>query len=181
MYNNMDMDSELRINSFMQLMKCPTTELLDNIKQTLAQEEVNQVGSFVWTFLTNIQETSDPLKQGIADILGDEVLQKMFDLDARKFSRNVEWSAFSHLLNTGATLESNVIMSPQSYIPRTTSLNVTIDMFGEAINLFEVGRPTRSACSSLRPWTSCRGLRPAMRQFRMRPRSLPLASSSTPS
>ena len=138
MYNDLAMDSELRINAFIQLMKCPTVDLIDTIRDSLAMEQINQVGSFVWTFLTNLQETSDPLKQGIADILGDEEFQKTFDLDARKFSRNVEWSGFSHLLNTGATLESNIIMSHQSFVPRTANLNVTVDMFGQAFNLFEV-------------------------------------------
>lgn len=56
----------------------------------------------------------------------------------RKFSRNIEWSMFSHLLNTGATLESNMIWSEKSFVPRTGSLNMTVDVFGRAINLFEV-------------------------------------------
>lgn len=35
-------------------------------------------------------------------------------------------------------LESNIIFSQQSYLPRTASLNLTVDIFGQSINIFEV-------------------------------------------
>ena len=41
-------------------------------------------------------------------------------------------------MKSAAGVESNVIFSPESYIPRSVSLNLTIDAFGQSINLFEM-------------------------------------------
>jgi len=35
-------------------------------------------------------------------------------------------------------LESNWIFSQKSYLPRSAMLNLTVDLFGESINVFEV-------------------------------------------
>lgn len=48
------------------------------------------VGSFVWTHLTNMQETSSPLRQSIREILKDDYLDVEFKTDMRKFSRAYE-------------------------------------------------------------------------------------------
>ena len=39
------------------------------MKQALISENVNQVNSFVWTHLTNLQETSSPSKQAVRQLL----------------------------------------------------------------------------------------------------------------
>ena len=49
----------------------------------------------------NMRETSDPLKQEVKAIVEKVELRKKFDIDKRKYSRNVEWSAFSEWINTG--------------------------------------------------------------------------------
>lgn len=41
-------------------------------------------------------------------------------------------------LLTGMGLDSNLIFSQDSYIPRSASLNLTVDLFGESVNLMEV-------------------------------------------
>ena len=61
-----------------------------------------QVGSFVWTHLTNLMESSDPANRYVQQILNDATLAKDFDLDKRKFSRNYEGSFYLEKLNTGA-------------------------------------------------------------------------------
>lgn len=48
-------------------------------------------------------------------------------------------SVHSDILKMGATAVSNAVFSPQSYLPRSANLNLTVDLFGEAVNLFEVG------------------------------------------
>ena len=139
MLRDMDEDSELRIAAYLGVMKCPTPALLEEIKTILASEEVNQVGSFIWTHLTNLMETSSPLKQEIRAIIDDEILSQEFNLDQRKFSRNYEGSIFWESLNAGAGYESNLIWSPSSFLPRSAMLNLTVDMFGKSVNLLEVG------------------------------------------
>jgi len=138
-FRNMNHDSELRIAAYLAVMRCPTAQILDEIKQSLVSEGVNQVGSFVWTHLTNLQETSSPSKQQIRQMLSSEFLRNKFNTDVRKFSRNVEVSSFWEELNMGGTVESNVIFSSKSYLPKSGMLNLTLDLFGESINLLELG------------------------------------------
>ncbi|ELU16129.1 hypothetical protein CAPTEDRAFT_33454, partial [Capitella teleta] len=134
---NTQVDSELRIHAYLVLMACPQESTLQRVVFMLQTEEVNQVGSFIWTHLTNLQETSNPHKQQIRAILESEELKKTFDMDKRKFSRNIEMSLFSELLNMGGSVESNVIFSEKSYIPRSGMLNLTAELFGQSINFFE--------------------------------------------
>ena len=84
-------------------------------------------------------ESSTVYKQSVQSILEDEVLKKEFDLDKRKFSRNYEWSYFSERMNAGAGLESNIVWSQKSFVPRSAMVNLTVDLFGRSVNLFELG------------------------------------------
>ena len=113
-------------------MKCPSQAILQYVQTVLVKEEVNQVGSFIWTHLTNLMETANPLKQDVRRILQDVELK-------RKFSRNIEMSVFSKLINVGGMAEGNLIWSEKSFIPRAASLNMTVELFGESVNLVEIG------------------------------------------
>ena len=93
----------------------------------------------MWTHVTNLMETASPLKQSIKTILDDDDLPKKFDLDQRKFSRNYEWSYFSDDMNAGGNVESNLVWSTESFLPRSAMANLTVDMFGRSVNLLEVG------------------------------------------
>jgi len=134
-----ELDSEIRINAYLAAVQCADDQTLVRIQSVLKSEEINQVGSFIWTHLTNLQETASPAKAAIRAIVENIQLQKRFDLDKRKFSRNVEFSTFSELLNVGASLESNLIWSTDSFVPRSAMANLTIDVFGQSVNLLEVG------------------------------------------
>jgi len=102
LYQNAENDAELRIHAFLAVMSCPTTDVLTKVRMMLSGEPVNQVGSFVWTYLENIKESASPLKQELASILDDAKLREDFNCDVRKFSRNIEKSFFSDYLNVGA-------------------------------------------------------------------------------
>lgn len=136
---DMSADAELRINAYLAIMKCPDVETIAAISDVLENEEINQVGSFIWTHLSNLKESSAPLKQAIRAVLEDIQLKKAFDLDKRKFSRNMEWSFFNPLVNAGAAVESNVIFSTDSFIPRSAMVSLDVDVFGETMNLMQVG------------------------------------------
>ncbi|KAL3868012.1 hypothetical protein ACJMK2_040851 [Sinanodonta woodiana] len=139
LFRNGGEDSELRIAAYLAAMNCPTKYIINQIQSTLATEEVNQVSSFVWTHLTNLRESSDSAKQEVKALLDDIIFEKEFDMDKRKFSRNYESSFFLEKLGTGAKIDSNLVWSPKSFIPRSASMNLTFDLFGSSINLFEVG------------------------------------------
>ncbi|ESP00715.1 hypothetical protein LOTGIDRAFT_98708, partial [Lottia gigantea] len=102
-------DSEIRIAAYLAIMKCPSDDLIKDVRTILEAEEANQVSSFIWSHLTNLMETSSPHKQSIRDIVQDQRLKKSFDLERIKYSRNYEGSFMLESLNTGAVAESNVI------------------------------------------------------------------------
>lgn len=108
LFQNAENDAELRIHAFKAVMVCPTTDVLTKVRMMLSGETVNQVGSYVWTFLENLKETSSPLRRELASILEDAKLREDFNLDVRKFSRNVEKSLFSEYLNAGAQVRTKV-------------------------------------------------------------------------
>merc|ERR1711872_252262 len=56
-----------------------------------------------------------------------------------KFSRNVEWSLNDPRLEVGGLLESNIVYTPESYIPRLVNLGLNMNLLGSFINIGEVG------------------------------------------
>jgi len=107
------------------------------VKAFLDIEHVNQVGSFVWSHLTNLAKTSSPQKLELQGLLADNKLEDKFKLDFRKFSKNYEYSLFFDEYNFGLTGESNVVFGIESYIPRSIFFNGTINLFGNSVNPFE--------------------------------------------
>lgn len=96
------------------------------------------VGSFVWTHLTNLQETSSRWKQSLRLLTENHFLRNKFNTDIRKYSRNYEISSFFDSINIGGSMESNIIFSEESYLPRSAMFNLTVDIFGETVNVFEI-------------------------------------------
>ncbi|XP_018566495.1 uncharacterized protein LOC108907336 [Anoplophora glabripennis] len=137
-FRNQDEDAEIRIASYLQIMRCPNYLLIRTIRHSLLHEEVNQVGSFIWTHLNNLLKTSVPSKVEIQSLLSEKDLVKKFSSDIRKFSNNFEGSLYFDDYNMGGSYESNIIFSTSSFIPKSAMFNFTVDVFGEAINLFEI-------------------------------------------
>ncbi|KAK8390621.1 hypothetical protein O3P69_010366 [Scylla paramamosain] len=132
-------DAELRIAAYLELMRCPDFQVVKVVKQTLLNEEVNQVGSFVWTHLENLKETSMPSRAHLQGLISNEDIASKFTADVRKFSRNIELSGFYDQLNVGGNMDANVVFSQESYIPRSATFNFTTDLFGHSLNLLEIG------------------------------------------
>ncbi|EFN78662.1 Apolipophorins [Harpegnathos saltator] len=137
-YRNITLDTEIRIASYLQVMRCPDYNVIKTIKHALKMEEVNQVGTFVWSHLSNIYSSSSPTKIEIQSLLTDRDFSNKFNNDVRKFSRNYDDSFFSEEYNIGANYQTNLIFSSKSYVPRSLMFNVTADVFGQSVNLFEV-------------------------------------------
>ncbi|XP_043197116.1 uncharacterized protein LOC122367779 [Amphibalanus amphitrite] len=132
-------DTEVRVAAYLAVMQCPSYDIVDKVQEVLSAETVNQVSSFVWSHLTNMQETSDPNKSYMKSLLYNIKLADKFNTDMRKFSRYFEKTMFSESMNAGATVDANVVFAADSYIPRSGMFNLTVDLFGEAFNLLEVG------------------------------------------
>ncbi|XP_043224104.1 uncharacterized protein LOC122382611 isoform X2 [Amphibalanus amphitrite] len=138
-FRDMAEDSEVRIAAYLGLMRCPSHQEVGLVRAALEREQVNQVGSFVWTHLMNLQETASPYQLEVQGLLADLHLQNKFSIDTRKYSRNFEISGFNSEYHVGASLDSNLVYSSKSYIPRSLNSNLTLQMFGESVNLLEVG------------------------------------------
>lgn len=136
-YQNFTQSVELRIASYLQLMKCPTYKTIKNIRAFLPKEEVNQVASFVWSHLTNLAKTSSPQKIEMQGLLADGRSDVKPIFDFRKFSKNYEYSLFFEEYNFGVSGESNVIFGTESYLPRSIQFNGTINLFGNSLNPLE--------------------------------------------
>ena len=132
-------DTEVRVAAYLAVMQCPTHQIVDKVQEVLSAETVNQVSSFVWSHLTNMQETNDPTKSYMKSLLYNVDLADKFNTDMSKFSRYFEKTMFSESMNTGATVDANVVFTPDSYMPKSGMFNLTVDLFGEAFNLLEIG------------------------------------------
>nr|XP_022900792.1 uncharacterized protein LOC111413892 [Onthophagus taurus] len=137
-FRNVSEDTEIRIASYLQIMRCPDYLLLSTVRHALEVEEVNQVGSFIWTHLNNLLKSSIPTRVEIQSLLSEKDLVKKFSNDVRKFSNNYEGSVFFEEYNMGGNFEGNLIFSPSSYVPRSATFNLTVDLFGESINIFQI-------------------------------------------
>ncbi|XP_041062052.1 uncharacterized protein LOC121287955 [Carcharodon carcharias] len=139
LYQTADEDVELRIASYYILMKCPSDQLFETVGLTLQNERSSQVGSFVWTHLSQLMETNDPLKQQIKETLPNYIVSKDFDLEHWKYSSYVDATFQSEPFPVGANAEAALIFSPRSFLPRSAMANFTIYVMGYAVNLLEVG------------------------------------------
>ncbi|XP_032572582.1 uncharacterized protein LOC6611837 [Drosophila sechellia] len=136
-YGNYTLNSELRIYSYLQAMRCPDYISVGVIKSILEHEEINQVGSFVWSHLTNLAKSNSPVRIEAQGLLLNDELSERFKMDIRKFSRNYEHSLFFDEYNFGTTTDANIIFGTDSYLPRIASVNFTADLFGQSVNFFE--------------------------------------------
>ncbi|XP_075755429.1 uncharacterized protein LOC102446612 isoform X2 [Pelodiscus sinensis] len=135
LYQATDDDVEIRIASYYTAMKCPSEELFNQVQQTLQEETSSQVGSFVWSHLSQLLETDDPLKQHLRESLPDDILSREFDWEIWKYSSYSD--ATFQSATVGANVEASLVFSPASFIPRSIMTNFTIHVLGRAINLLE--------------------------------------------
>ena len=60
MFESFSLNPEKRIQAYISLMRCPSEESIKRVVNSLDKEGSKQVGSFVWSHLKNINESSDP-------------------------------------------------------------------------------------------------------------------------
>ncbi|XP_065572604.1 apolipophorins-like isoform X1 [Artemia franciscana] len=136
---NSNENVEIRIASYLGAVKCPTYSTMKKIQEVLQNERINQVGSFIQSHLDNLKSSSSPGKEEIRKMARSVSHGRSFPFDFRKFSRNLEFDYFCTENNAGWDADLNIIYSPESYLPRSASMNFTLDLFGQSMNLFEIG------------------------------------------
>lgn len=136
---NKEEDNEVRIAAYLAVMRCPCSASLLRIQSILAVEEYNQVGSFIMSHMDNLKQNKSPAKQHVRRLINKLQLDRSFKVDLRKYSRNFANSHFCSVDNAGWDLDVNVVYSTKSFLPRSASMNLTVDLFGHSVNLFEIG------------------------------------------
>ncbi|XP_043770238.1 uncharacterized protein LOC122701385 [Cervus elaphus] len=139
LYQNAGEDSEIRINAYLALMRCPGKEVFAQVRRTQAGEQSTQVGSFVWSHLLQLLETDDPLKQTLREAIPEDIVSREFHPEMWKHSSYSDVTFRSASGSLGANLEGTLLFSPASFLPRSATANLTIHAFGHAFNVLELG------------------------------------------
>ncbi|XP_025837556.1 apolipophorins isoform X3 [Agrilus planipennis] len=131
-------DSEIRIKAYLVLAQCPNGKVATALKALLDTEPSYQVGGFITSHLRNLKATTNPDKELAKQQLSNIVPPNRFPFDIRKYSFNSEFSYAIDTLGLANSIESNVIYSQSSFLPRSLDLNLTADLFGHTFNFLEV-------------------------------------------
>ncbi|XP_029560066.1 uncharacterized protein LOC115156670 isoform X1 [Salmo trutta] len=136
LYRDHQEEAEVRIAAYQQIMHCPDPEVLRAVKTTLRHETSSQVGSFVWSHLTQVLRTEDPMKQALMEALPDDIITKDFEAEPWKYSSYSDYTADSGF--GVANMEGALVFSSESFVPRYAMANLTVYIHGRAFNLLEV-------------------------------------------
>ncbi|XP_035206456.1 apolipophorins-like, partial [Stegodyphus dumicola] len=138
-YNNINEEDEIRIAALISLSRCATPQTIRNVLERYSSEPSKQVEVFTWSYIENLKSSSDPLKVKLREVLLRSEIKAPFSADVSKFSRNFEWSFFSNILNLGHVIEGNIIHSRNSFLPRSGNLDLKANLFGNQLDIAEVG------------------------------------------
>ncbi|XP_043855212.1 uncharacterized protein LOC122752259 [Dromiciops gliroides] len=145
LYQATEEEVEIRMTAYYFFMKCPSEEAFALVRETQAAEQSTQVGAFVWSHLSQLLETDDPLKRSLRDSLPDDILSQEFEAETWKHSSYSDITFRSASSNMGANLEGTLLFSPASFLPRSIMANLTIHVMGHAVNILELGLRVENA------------------------------------
>lgn len=137
-----DDEVEVRIAAYLSLVRCApeTPKFFTRVKNLLHKEEVNQVGGYIWTHVNNLAEKpgGSSRSRELSQLANHHTLRAKFGTNAFRTSRNYRWAQFSEMLNIGASLDSDLIFTPQSYFPRMEHHKFQVDFLENSIEAFEI-------------------------------------------
>ena len=97
------------------------------------------MSTFVLSHLNNLKESNWPLKEHLKKLLVKLNLPAEYESNIFKYSRNIAMSYNTPILGVGADINSNVVYTPESYIPRLMNLGLNMNLLGSFMNMGEVG------------------------------------------
>ncbi|XP_045119855.1 uncharacterized protein LOC123509550 isoform X2 [Portunus trituberculatus] len=134
---------EVRVAAYLALQPCATVtpQFFPRLQKMLEEEQVNQVGSFIWTHVHNLAEQPAASQEGqdLARLAAQLTLNNKFNTNPFQASRNYRLAQFSEAMGFGGIVDGNVVFSPESYLPQTAALNLTLQLLGKSVNVFEIG------------------------------------------
>ncbi|MPC41967.1 Apolipophorin [Portunus trituberculatus] len=77
--------------------------------------------------------------QDLARLAAQLTLNNKFNTNPFQASRNYRLAQFSEAMGFGGIVDGNVVFSPESYLPQTAALNLTLQLLGKSVNVFEIG------------------------------------------
>lgn len=136
--NNNRMDSYMDIMMYLTLIRCPTTNLTQFLRDKLTKNDVTQETSFIWTHLSNMKESFANL------IVSDSPLRLKYASPVLKFSRNFRKNF--EVMNKTFYVETNIIFTDYSLKPKYVSVKLSAeDMTVDLIDL-EYRERNRTSC-----------------------------------
>ncbi|XP_017768375.1 PREDICTED: apolipophorins [Nicrophorus vespilloides] len=131
-------DSEIRIKAYLAAAKCPNGKVATAVKAVLDNEPSLQVGGFIVAHIRNLRASANPDKELAKRELSNINTMKRFPIDPRKYSFNSDLSYSFNTLGLSNSIESNIIYSQNSFMPRSSNLNLTTEIFGQKFNFLEI-------------------------------------------
>ncbi|XP_068136319.1 apolipoprotein B-100 [Hyperolius riggenbachi] len=135
-----------RLAAYLILMKSPSPSDLRKVVRVLNKDDNEQVKNFVASHIVNILNSQAPdtqeLKAKLEEALKSSGVPSMVS-DFTKISQNYQYSKTLNIPGMGETLgakvEGHVIYDATGYMPREVMLKETLEVFGQSVDLFEIG------------------------------------------
>ncbi|KAK9753142.1 Vitellinogen, open beta-sheet [Popillia japonica] len=134
---DVQLDAEIRVKAYLALAECPNGKVATAVKNLIDNEPSIQVGGFIVSHLATLRSSTNRDKLQAKAQLGGIKTTKRYPLDFRQYSFNGEYSTYSSL-GFAESIEGNIIYSQSSFLPRSISANLTVEWFGNNINVLEV-------------------------------------------
>lgn len=138
LYLDTHQDYEVRIAALSSVLRHADERQIAAIKTVAEHESHEQVSAYAGTLISNMNRTSSPLKQDVRRRLNDIEIETP-QVGYWENSKNIELSTFSETLNVGGGVETDIIHSPESKVPRSVYTRFDLDVFDNHMNVFEIG------------------------------------------
>ncbi|XP_077980832.1 vitellogenin-3-like [Glandiceps talaboti] len=139
-YHNQENSPEIRIASYVVIMDSNvTTPIMQLFAQSLHKERSQQVGSFVFSHLKTLSNSTNPMEKKKAEGARYALRFAKPITPGAQYSKNMQLAKQMENLDMGITTEINTIGSPKSFLPRSANAKVSANVLGYNMHVMETG------------------------------------------
>lgn len=134
-----EQDVEVRINAFLQLVRCTDTEEFAayaeriNLREIFEKEHDIQLLSFIVDYARE-----RGLTLFLNSVLSSDEVRERFESNFKETSFDYYRYRYSVIRDAGYEFETTVIYADQSFIPRSVRFNVTLHGYGHSANIADL-------------------------------------------